>query len=180
MLKTWSQIWKETKGDDSTGPFEKKKGSFPSSTKKRSQKELFDFLDLRRKWAQVVGSKLVQVTAPMKIRQGQLYIATSHSAYSQQLSFFSSDVIAKIKRIFPTLQGQIRGIRFVVSPQALEQAKMQTKTNDSPKNSPQKIHQHDPRFIAAKQRAVKMFEWVEDPELQELLISIQIQNELQK
>jgi len=74
--------------------------------------QTFDFLELIRKWPEIVGDKMSVVTSPLRINQRSLIIVTSHSVYSQELSFLSETIKESIFKVLPELKGVIQKLNF--------------------------------------------------------------------
>ena len=74
--------------------------------------QTFDFLDLIKKWETIVGTKMMKVTSPLKIKSDCLFIITKHSIYSQELSFLSEEIKNEIFKVFPKLKPVIKKLAF--------------------------------------------------------------------
>ena len=151
MFKKVSEVFKEQR--------------LPSSKKYVSKKEkgdkkfdsqvggTFNFLVLVEKWEEIVGKMLAKHTTPLKNVRKTLTILTDHPAYAQQLSFIETELIKKIIARFPSLQGNIKRVRFQTNPQFFEQ-------QSTPSRSPKKVvrwHQFDPRIKVLEGQADKLF-----------------------
>ena len=75
----------------------------------------FDFLDLIEEWHLIIGENLSKVTSPLKIKNKQLTILTSHPAFSQQLAIMEKEIITKITSHFPSLSRSIKKIFFITN-----------------------------------------------------------------
>ena len=51
--------------------------------------QTFDFLELVKKWPDIIGPALSNVTSPLKIKGDSLIIMSKHASYSQNISFLS-------------------------------------------------------------------------------------------
>ena len=132
----------------------------------------FDFLDLIKKWPEIVGPKLASVTSPLKIKQDSLFVITKHSSYSQELSFSSEMIKKAVFKQFPNLKPIIKKLAFQTQENFFEQkAVKETLLAQVPK-----LHPQSPRFKVLKLEAERLFSDVEDQELKASLISIYIQS----
>ena len=117
--------------------------------------QTFDFLELIKKWPEIVGLKMCQVTSPLKVKQDSLFIMTKHSIYSQELSFLSEEIKGEIFKVFPKLRPVIKKLVF------------QTQENFfTPKSEvlvlkeaelKQKLHPQSPRYKILKVEAERLF-----------------------
>ena len=57
---------------------------------------LFETVELRRKWSSVVGETLSQKTYVKKFEQGKLILGVEHSGWAQQLNMMKKQLIEKI------------------------------------------------------------------------------------
>lgn len=133
----------------------------------------FDFLDLIKRWPEIVGPKLALVTAPLKIRSDSLCVITKHSVYSQELSFLAEPIKSEIFKIFPNLKPIIKKLVFQTQEGFFAQKSQQEKESSA---AIQKLHPQSPKYKILKQEAERLFGDVEDQELKEVLISIFIQS----
>lgn len=133
----------------------------------------FDFLDLIKKWPEIVGPKLASVTSPLKIRQDSLFVITKHSSYSQELSFLSETIKKEIFKSFPNLKPIIKKLAFQTQENFFEQKAMKEAllVQQSPK-----LHPQSPKYKLLKIEAERLFQDVEDSELKSVLISLFIQS----
>ena len=132
----------------------------------------FDFLDLIKKWPQIVGEKLSAVTSPLKIRQDTLFIITKHPSYSEHLSFLSEDIKKQVFVSFPNLKPIIKKLGF----QTQESFFLQKEIKDQAIAAIPKLHPQSPKYKILNQEAQKLFADVEDPDVKAMLISIYIQS----
>ena len=58
--------------------------------------QTFDFINLVERWPLIIGAPLAKVTSPLKIKSGSLIIVSTHSSYSQNISFLSEEIKLKI------------------------------------------------------------------------------------
>jgi hypothetical protein len=132
----------------------------------------FDFLDLIKKWPEIVGVKLAAVTSPLKIKGGSLFVITKHSSYSQDLSFSSEMIKKEVFKHFPNLKPIIQKLAFQTQENFFEQKLIKEKElAQIPR-----LHPQDPKYKILKQEAERLFQNVEDSELRTTLISIFIQS----
>lgn len=134
--------------------------------------QTFDFLELVKKWTDIIGPALSQVTSPLKIKGDSLIIVSKHASYSQNISFLSEDLKKKIFDLFPELKPIIKKLNFQTQ-EAFFNQKME---QEERKVAIQKLHPQDPKFKILKAEADRLFSDVPDPELKELLISLFIQS----
>ena len=134
--------------------------------------QTFDFLELVKKWPEIIGTGLSTVTSPLKIKGDSLIIMSKHGSYSQNISFLSEEIKQKIFVLFPQLKPVIKKLNF----QTQESFFNQIKVEEEKKAVVPKLHQQDPRYKLAKAEAERIFADVEDPELKTVLISIFIQS----
>lgn len=142
-----------------------------------SLNELLDFVQLINTWENVVGTKLSEHTAPLKIKHRTLIVLTDHPAYSQELSFLGPQIIKKIITLLPEMKKLITNISFQLNQQHFKTRKKQIELINEKRSTAQAItyHQFDPKVIALKKRADEMFQDIEDLEVKEHLISIFLQ-----
>jgi len=133
----------------------------------------FDFLDLIKKWSEIVGPKLAQVTSPLKIKQDSLFVITKHSSYSQELSFSSELIKKAVFKHFPNLKPIIKKLAFQTQESYFEQklAKETILAQQIPK-----LHPQSPRYKLLKLEAERLFGDIEDEALKTSMISIFIQS----
>jgi hypothetical protein len=134
--------------------------------------QTFDFLELVKKWPDIIGVKLSAVTSPLKIKGDSLIILSKHGSYSQNISFLSEEIKQKIFLLFPQLKPVIKKLNF----QTQESFFNHIKVEEEKKAVVPKMHQQDPRYKLAKAEAERIFADVTDAELKEVLISIFIQS----
>ncbi len=132
----------------------------------------FDFLELLKKWPEIIGPILSKVTSPLKIRGDSLIIMSKHASYSQNISFLSEEIKEKIFRLFPELRPVIKRLHFQTQESYFNQKEIQEETT----KMPAKLHPQDPRFKVLKSEAERLFGDVPDIELKNMLISIYIQS----
>ncbi len=135
--------------------------------------QTFDFLDLIKKWPQIVGPKLSDVTSPLRMKQDSLFVMTKHSVYSQELSFLSEEVKVEIFKHFPRLKNIIKKIVFQTQEKFFEKQEQESARIEK---EVQKLHPQSPRFKLLKIQAERLFQDVPDNEFRERLISIYIQS----
>lgn len=132
----------------------------------------FDFIELVRKWPDIIGPALSQVTSPLKIKGDSLIIMSKHASYSQNISFLSEELKQKIFVLFPQLKPVIRKLNFQTQESYFNQKEVQ----EAARNAPPKFHPQDPRFKLLKIEAEKMFGDIQDEELKKIMISIYMQS----
>lgn len=134
--------------------------------------QTFDFLELIKKWPEIIGSALAQVTSPLKIKGDSLIIVSKHASYSQNISFLSEEIKQKIFVLFPELSRVVKKLNFQTQESFFAQKAVEEEKN---KSIP-KLHPQDPRVKVLKLEAERLFGDVPDPELKELLTSIFMQS----
>ena len=135
--------------------------------------QTFDFLDLVKKWPDIVGPKLSDVTSPLRMRHDSLFVMTKHSVYSQELSFLGEEVKAEIFRQFPRLRNIIKKIVFQTQEKFFEKQELESARIEK---EIQKLHPQSPRYKLLRIQAERLFEDIQDKEFRERLISIFIQS----
>lgn len=136
--------------------------------------QTFDFLELIRKWPEIVGAKMAVVTSPLRINQRSLIIVTSHSVYSQELSFLSETIKESIFKVLPELKGIIQKLNFQTQESFFKEKEL--KEAEAAKKAPAKLHPQSPKYKILKLEAERLFGQIEEEELRESMISIFIQS----
>jgi hypothetical protein len=133
----------------------------------------FDFLDLIKKWPDIVGAKLAAVTSPLKIKQDSLFVITKHSSYSEELNWSSEMIKKEVFKHFPNLKPIIKKLAFQTQENFFEQKKV-----EQAKAAAQvtKLHPQSPKYKLLKLEADRLFADIEDEELRTSMISIYIQS----
>lgn len=133
----------------------------------------FDFLDLIKKWPEIVGAKLAAVTSPLKIKQDSLFVITKHSSYSEELNWSSEMIKKEVFKHFPNLKPIIKKLAFQTQENFFEQKKV-----EEAKIAAQvpKLHPQSPKYKLLKLEADRLFADIEDEELKASMISIYIQS----
>jgi hypothetical protein len=134
--------------------------------------QTFDFLELVKRWPEIIGENLSLVTSPLKIKGDSLIIISKHSSYSQNISFLSEEIKLKIFKSFPELRPIIKKLNFMTQ----ESFFNEKTTPDEIKTQKVKLHPQDPKFKILKLEAERLFSDIEDTELKAMLISIFIQS----
>jgi hypothetical protein len=134
--------------------------------------QTFDFLELVKRWPEIIGDNLSVVTSPLKIKGDSLIIISKHSSYSQNISFLSEEIKIKIYKSFPELRPIIKRLNFMTQ----ESFFNEKSTLEDIKVQKPKLHPQDPKFKILKLEADRLFSDVEDTELKTMLISIYIQS----
>lgn len=134
--------------------------------------QTFDFLELIKKWPEIIGPALSAVTSPLKIKGDSLIIMSKHASYSQNISFLSEEIKQKIFVLFPALKPVIKKLNF----QTQESFFNQKQVEEAKKVVPPKLHPQDPRYKILKLEAERLFGDIEDLDLKDLMMSIFIQS----
>jgi hypothetical protein len=146
-----------------------------AKTKKKSA-DIFDFLELINNWELVVGPKLVEHTIPLKLKNKNLTVLTSHPVFAQQLSFMEKGIIDKIEVSFPAIKGQIRKIFFQADNRHFLQKKKQANIKKEKKETfEKKWHKQSPQYKKLVAKADDLLSAIQDQEVKESLKSIYIQ-----
>lgn len=173
-MKSLAQILSSSKSEEEVYSTDNKKRWWRAKKGFYSRDpHLFDFIHLVKAWEEIVGKMLAQNTVPLRIKNNDLYIATKHSIFSQELGFMGPMIIEKIEHMFPSFNGKIKKIRFThsnYSSEEFNELKGQ-KTQNIVKEKPLP-HPFDPKFRARKAQVEEMFKDVEDDEVRKLLINI--------
>lgn len=135
--------------------------------------QTFDFLDLVKKWPEIIGPALAQVTSPLKVKGDSLIIMSKHASYSQNISFLSEEIKEKIFVLFPQLKPVVKRLNFQTQESFFNQKAVQ---EEQKKAQIPKLHPQDPKYKLLKIEAERLFADVADPELKEILTSIFIQS----
>ncbi len=161
--------------------------SSKSRFKKHTASELFDFLELIERWEEIVGPKLAKVTVPLKNQGQTLTILTNHSAYSQALSYMEDTLKTKLFKVFPLLQTKIKKFNFQVSTAHFDKTKadLEKRANIGKKTVVEKkqrttFHPQNPVYKKLKAQAEAEFAHIEDEDIRKSMVSIFLQNELNK
>lgn len=138
--------------------------------------QTFDFLDLLKKWPAIVGPKMAKVTSPLKIKNDSLFVVTTHSTYSHELSYLAEDIKREIFKALPELKHVIKKLAFETQENYFKER--EKTTAESPLQlQPLKprLHPQSPQYKLLKAEAERLFSDVEDAELRSMMISIYIQ-----
>lgn len=134
--------------------------------------QTFDFLELIKKWPEIVGPKLAAVTSPLKIRQDSLFVITKHASYSHELSFLSETIKREVFKFFPHLKPVVKKLAFQTQESFFEQKMAQ----ENLKAQVPQLHPQSPKYKMLKLEAERLFGDIEDQELKSSLISLFIQS----
>ena len=136
--------------------------------------QTFDFLELVKKWPDIIGPALSNVTSPLKIKGDSLIIMSKHASYSQNISFLSEEIKQKIFVLFPALKPVIKKLNFLTQ----ESFFNHVETEEAKKPVIPKMHPQDPRFKIIKMEADRLFSDIPDEELKTMMISIYVQSKI--
>ncbi|MFL5784428.1 MAG: DUF721 domain-containing protein [Bacteriovoracaceae bacterium] len=134
----------------------------------------FDFIDLIRKWPEIVDPKMAKVTSPLKIKGDALIIVTVHSTYSHELSYFSEELKKNIFKALPELKPIIKKIVYETQENYFKERR-EVEAVKAAEAKP-KLHPQSPQYKLLKAEADKLFGHIEDTELRSLMTSIFIQS----
>lgn len=135
--------------------------------------QTFDFLELIKKWPEIVGSKMSPVTSPLKIKNSSLFIITKHASYSHELSYLSEEIKTEIFKVFPKLRPVIHKLVFQTQEGFFQQRKAVEEQSTKIVN---RLHPQSPKFKLLKLEAERLFSDIEDEDLKKIMISIYIQS----
>lgn len=65
----------------------------------RADEKMSEFRVLDR-WGEVVGAKVAEQTKPLFIVDGVLYVETSGSSWSQEISYSKKEIVGKLNELF--------------------------------------------------------------------------------
>ena len=153
-----------------------KKSFYKGYKKSRQKSDIFDFFELINNWDQVVGERLIKHTVPLKLTNKSLVVLTDHPVYSQQLSFMEMQLIAKIEKHFPKIQGEIKKIYFKADnnhfKKAMENKVKKEKVKVEVEN---KWHPQSPEYKKASKDADNLLKDIDDQEIKDSLKSLYLQ-----
>lgn len=135
--------------------------------------QTFDFIDLLKKWPDIVGPKMAKVTSPLRIKNDSLFVVTTHSSYSHELSYLSEEIKKAIFKALPELKTIIKKIVYETQENYFlqrDQVAAQKVEQQKPK-----LHPQSPIYKQRKAEADRLFGSIVDEELRSLMISIFIQ-----
>ena len=135
--------------------------------------QTFDFLELVKKWPQIVGPKMAPVTGPLKIQQGSLFVITKHASYSHELSYLAEEIKKEIFKVLPQLSPIIKKITFRTQESFFQE---KARLTEETKLKVNKIHPQSPQYKLLKHEAERIFADVTDEDLKKIMISIYIQS----
>ncbi|OIQ19118.1 MAG: hypothetical protein BM556_07485 [Bacteriovorax sp. MedPE-SWde] len=148
-----------------------------SRAKVKDSADIFDFLEMINNWEKVVGPKLVEHTIPLKLKNRNLTVLTSHPVFAQQLSFMETAIIEKIAKCFPSIPGQIKKIFFQADNRHFQQKKELHSVKKVKKEEfEQKWHKESPQYKRLMAQANELFSDITDETMKESLKSIFIQS----
>jgi len=148
----------------------------PIRHKKKGQDSL-EFIHLIENWKNVVGPQLVKHTIPLKMNYKCLVILTRHSAYSQELQFMSEAIKEKITSLYPNLGPTIDKIYFKSDPSFFVSTQENSLDGENIRlmKEQNRNHPFSPHHQKLRKMAMESVGELEDKEMQELLISLHIQ-----
>lgn len=149
---------------------------------KRVYQEAFDFLALVDQWEDIAGKTLGKHTAPVKLKNGTLYLVSKHPAFSEQVSFMEPMIKKDIFKKFPMLKDKIRSIYFVVNSARFDEVQelIVKRTGGAKKTKEAALpHKHSPEYKLLHAQAKELFADLDD-ETREIMTSIYIQQRFNK
>jgi hypothetical protein len=167
-MKTLSNIFKKnisSAGQSNTNNFLKRK---------KPQSSVFDFLELLKRWPDMIGEKIAKVTEPVKISNKKLIIYTAHSAFSQQLAMMQSQILEKVKKVYPATATQIKSLSFVTKDTHFSQKKKDILSGESTQNykKENKLNKYSPTYQRYLAQAEDLFSDIQDQSIKDSLIKI--------
>ena len=114
----------------------------------------FDFLELIKKWPEIVGVKLAAVTSPLKIKQDSLFVITKHSSYSEELNWSSEMIKKEVFKHFPNLKPIVKKLAFQTQESFFEQKKAEEAKIAA---LAPKLHPQSPKYKLLKAEAERLF-----------------------
>lgn len=135
--------------------------------------QTFDFIELVKRWPEIVGPKLSPVTSPLRLKFDSLFIVTKHSGFSHHLLELSEEIKQEIFKVFPELRKVIRKLEFRTQESFFQEVRKET--IQGPVHSSQ-LHPQSPIYKLRKLEAERLFHDISDEELKKTMISIYIQS----
>lgn len=136
--------------------------------------QTFDFIDLVKRWPDIVGPKMAKVTSPLKLKNDSLFVVTTHSTYSHELSYLSEDIKVAIFKALPELRNIIK--KIVYETQEGYFRERDKVTAEKIEQMKPRLHPQSPQYKIRKAEADRLFSGIEDEELRNMMISIFIQS----
>lgn len=149
---------------------------------KHIYQEAFDFLSLVDQWDEIAGKTLGKHTAPVKLKNGTLYLVSKHPAFSEQVSFMEEMIKKSIFKKFPILKGKVRSLYYVVNSARFDEVQelIEKRTSGTKSKKQAAIpHKHSPEYKVLKAEADNLFSDL-DEEIKEIMTSIYIQQRFNK
>jgi hypothetical protein len=138
--------------------------------------QTFDFIDLLKKWPDIVGPKMAKVTSPLKLKHDSLIVVTTHSTYSHELSYLSEQIKTEIFKVLPELKTVIKKIIYETQEGYFKHRDEVAKSRaDIVEAAKPRLHPQSPQYKILKAEAERLFHHIEEPELRAFMISIYIQ-----
>lgn len=147
----------------------------------KSYYQTFDFINLRKRWNEVIGDRLAHVTSPLKIMKDDLIILSKDSSYSHHISFLSEEIKKNIFSLFPELKAIIKKLKFQTNESYFREKHHQrfgvheAIHKDLSSTKPQLLHPQNPRYRILMREANELFKDIEDDQLKKTLMSLYLQ-----
>jgi hypothetical protein len=139
--------------------------------------ETLDFVMFAQNWNEIVGPTLGAYSLPFRIQRKNLMVATKHPMVAEQLSFKQSEILQKIRQLYPRLSKSLKSFSFQFNETLFlqMQASLEQKTK-----SPHTLHPHSPLAKKLRFEALGFFQSQPgfnqvSPEEQEHWISLYMQ-----
>jgi hypothetical protein len=146
---------------------------------------VFDFLELIKRWPEIVGTMVAENSTPVAIKFRRLQVATSHPLFSQELSFLTNHIIQKIHESFPELKSLFDSLIFLNKPDLVKTKQTSLPETQKGSSAQKSFHHKDqnplthpfsPHYKKLRQEAQNFFEeksiLFDDPEIKEIFISL--------
>ncbi len=137
-------------------------------------KGLFNFLQLIKRWEDIVGKMMAENTIPLKIKGSTLFISTKHSIFAQELGFLAPKIIEKVTETFPEVKEKLTKIKFVHSNLSSHEFTRGQQKKMKPKVERKTLHPFSPEYKEIKAKAESMFENINDEEIKKMLIDFML------
>ncbi len=150
-------------------------GLVSPQNKKLETYEAFNFIELIRKWPDIIGDKFAEHTIPLKNTHQTLVILSDHSAFSHALSNMEVELKRKILVQFPKLSQSIKGLKFIVDAEHFKTQKVLIEKNIDKKPKFKQLHPYSPEFKKLTNDANELFKDITDEDLKKSFIALYFQ-----
>lgn len=129
-----------------------------------------EFLELVKRWGEVIGPRNAERTIPLKHKGKILTVLTEHPSYSQQLKFLSPMIMEKISEKFPSFGQKLEKIHFTSDSTFFEHKAQALSQPPGPK-----LHPQSPQYHQVVKEFEEEFSYMQDKGLKEALKSLFVQ-----